>query len=390
MPSIPPHRRTATSSHIHLYSRSRSYTRIGSVSTAQAAFEQFEVKNPHLFQPRYHQSGQVLWSARYVCLIWLLPYLNVDGVQVYNCNIIIICPPAIHISTIYTYHGADDISLPSLSITSSSTPESHTLNFLASSSNWMSAPSLEELAPRHCAIKSTMLTPTMSTYKAAPSPSPSPPLSLLVLLPKSAHVPRIASPSGPPDRPSPLVPRQSGSTGPRLKPQSLTKASNDGTANEEMAEIDKVVSAGRRLSLAPGMGAGIRLWSAGTFSPTTIIVSPPDSSHHASTSASIQPTTTAFSSAVPTFGSTSPLPGQRSPRRRPQTAAVASPTFGPGLVGGGVSRGSIAVPGGGAMLGDRRKTRPGWEGDEVVNMLRGSGMEGKLGITGFFWGIRYP
>ena len=45
-----------------------------------------------------------------------------------------------------------------------------------------------------------------------------------------------------------------------------------------------------------------------------------------------------------------------------------------------MARGSIAAPLGmglGIGGGGVGKTRPGWEGDEVVGVLRGSGLEGK-------------
>ena len=78
-------------------------------------------------------------------------------------------------------------------------------------------------------------------------------------------------------------------------------------------------------------------------------------------------------------------------RRRPQTAAGPAPQLGPTLAGGGVdgnNRRSMVVPSGLGILGIGRlggagKARLGWEGDELVGMLRTSGQECESG--GSFW-----
>lgn len=204
-------------------------------------------------------------------------------------------------------------------------------------------------------------------------------MSLFVLLPASAHSNQPIATSRVPPRPSPLVTRQSGGAIPSLGSLSAMRIAQPFAkpSPPETAEIDKVVNAGRRLSLAPGMGAGTQRSRVAISTLDTVHSSPePGSSVVFNEPASDE----AESSSVPTtakapvFGSGSSSSGGRFNRRRPQTSAQSSMTS---SVAGPVSRGSIAVPSrGGGLLG-AGKTRPGWEGDELVGMLRGSGLEGE-------------
>jgi len=207
----------------------------------------------------------------------------------------------------------------------------------------------------------------MST--SPPTPPQVTPLSLFVLLPASAHSNQPAAVSN--ARPSPLVSRQSGSRIPSLRSLGIDPS----TTLEDTPEIDKVVNAGRRLSLAPGMGAGTHSRGvsprASGFSPASVPEEPSEDSGSAPP-ASKAP---AFGS-KPAFGSGSPTAGRG--RRRPQTSNAAQLLPNQGLGIG--PRGSMAGTSragliGGGMMG---KTRPGWEGDEVVGMLRGSGLEGEF------------
>ena len=211
-----------------------------------------------------------------------------------------------------------------------------------------------------------------------------PALSLLVILPSASHSPIVS-------RPSPLTRKAS------VPPPPLVIQTSTG---------DQPVGGGRRMSLAPGMGGG-------TVSPLTTTafrtrhleaISPSPTSGHTpqgSTFPSIpvespisfpnlnpfgtqasasSPSSSTIPAPPPAFGK-KPLTstGGRSPnRRRPQTAATGEIALG---LTGGVSRGSMALPpgaglglGGGGGVG---RGRPGWEGDEVVAVLRGAGLEGE-------------
>ena len=214
---------------------------------------------------------------------------------------------------------------------------------------------------------------TMTSTPPTPHSQP-PPLSLFVLLPASAHSDASEINSAQAQRPSPLVSRQSGSRIPSLR--TLKDNTALSSPSEDTPEIDKVVNAGRRLSLAPGIGAGIQ--PRGTS---------PRGDSLRSQSVAEEPTplgnvisTGSSSSRAPAFGSrplsgAAPATAGRS-RRRPQTASGT----GHEAPRGSGSRGSILVTGRGGMMGSGSsiKTRPGWEGDEVVGMLRGSGLEGEF------------
>ena len=216
-------------------------------------------------------------------------------------------------------------------------------------------------------------------------------LSLFVLLPVSTHSNHPAVANGPPPRPSPLKSRQSGSTIPSLKTLSSTTSINAEPARiTETAEIDRFIDPGRRFSLAPGLGSGIQPRSAAPrLEPITAeeLSSSPASGSGSPSEASRQESVSPLSSRPPAFGSKpatgGPSTGGRG-RRRPQTAqtgqGLVSPAMGPTFAP--FSRGSIAVSHGrGFHGGSVGRTRPGWEGDEVVGMLRGGGMEGELHAT---------
>ena len=206
----------------------------------------------------------------------------------------------------------------------------------------------------------------------SPSPSPSPTslrprhdssraqttLSLLVILPDTEPVHQIAGPSTPP-KPSPLTSRQSTSRVP-------TRGSPGNLAN-----VEDVIAAGRRLSLAPGLGAGPTRYRPTTSSSPRLEIPAPNPASHSSSGSVADKLTDSPESSVPAFGSRSPLNKAKGSRRRPVTAA--SPFV--------ASRSSMAVDGvlGSGRIGRAGKARPGWEGDELVGMLRASGQEGECG-----------
>lgn len=246
-----------------------------------------------------------------------------------------------------------------------------------------------------------------------------PALSVLVLLPASAHMTaQNASPLAPISRPPPLISRKSGSTVPSLKsknPQNPSRLRhNDISPDERNVDPLNHVQAGRRSSLAPGLGAGTEIRSPElNFRHVpklgAIESSPPGSPERGhspsnddhsgddrkaafgryqlsddrgvkkdiSNQVSV-PVLPPLSTEAPAFGSRSPLSststsatGGRS-RRRPQTSAV---TRG----GQSLQRGSMALPSGtglGIGGGSGSRNRPGWEADEVVGHLRESGLEG--------------
>jgi len=205
---------------------------------------------------------------------------------------------------------------------------------------------------------------------------PAPTLSLLVLLPASAHVQKFRTPIAPPSRPPTLTSRQSGSSVPSALHLTSVRESEENERMLEEAEMKKVISAGRRMSLAPGIGTGTQTRFASAFPPLT---------------PSRQPIPAAVAQPYETLSSLGAGPSSEQPppppafgakrggnkggpvsKRRPQTAAIEA-------VPAGVSWGSIALPSGGGfrMGGVGGRTRPGWEGDEVVRILRHSGLEGK-------------
>ena len=214
-------------------------------------------------------------------------------------------------------------------------------------------------------------------------PSPliaSPTLSLLVLLPASAHTQQYLTPIAPPSHPSGLTSRQSGSSVPSAIPLTTAGRGEGDERRDDEAEMEKVLVAGRRLSLAPGMGAGTQTRSINPLPP--LADSPGPSIPIAGSSIEAPPTVGTrpppeLSTAPPAFGAKRAAPS-RTPasRRRPQTAAgPAASLMGEGnKVGAALPRGSGLDMRGGAGYG---KTRPGWEGDEIVHVLRNSGLEGE-------------
>ena len=227
-----------------------------------------------------------------------------------------------------------------------------------------------------------------------PIAGPAPPLSLLVLLPGSSHMRQPHASMSPPHRPAPLASRQSGSTVPSMR-QLAAARKNEQEEQREEAEIDKVISAGRRLSLAPGIGAGTQIRSgerlevvtdeptptAGGSTPLPYEAREAPASYGALPSSELQTTS-------PAFGAKRGLTSRGPPsRRRPQTAAHPSIPLGQALASnlGNASRGSLAFPHGSGFGpsggGSGGRARPGWEGDEVVGVLRNSGLEGKCTIS---------
>jgi hypothetical protein len=245
-----------------------------------------------------------------------------------------------------------------------------------------------------------------------------PALSVLVLLPASAHMSaQNASPLAPVSRPPPLTTRKSGSTVPSLKsinsPQNPSRLRyNDISPDEERSTLDPLnhLQVGRRSSLAPGLGAGTEVRAPdsrhiprlGAIEP-----SPPGTPERAESpsfddhsgddrsenfggyelSDSISsrkgqssrelstPVLPSVSTEAPAFGSRNPFSTSATSartRRRPQTSATSR------AVQGG-QRSSMALPSGSGLGmggGSGLRNRPGWEADEVVGHLRESGLEG--------------
>ncbi|ORX39638.1 hypothetical protein BD324DRAFT_614437 [Kockovaella imperatae] len=219
--------------------------------------------------------------------------------------------------------------------------------------------------------------------------------------------------------PSPLTSRQSASRVPTLKNTATTlleSHTNDPSAGSGRAVngssnssgggaggggITDVVNAGRRLSLAPGLGGG----GPHRYRPTTSHQPSPRIEPNSDffeprsegntpflggnpngSMTSHPPTPIVHESPdvvpVPAFGSRSGGPAAHgsngishgsgpgsSSRRRPMTAAA--PTI--------VNRSSLVVPsavlGGPGRMGGAGKTRQGWEGDQIVEVLRASSQE---------------
>jgi hypothetical protein len=282
-----------------------------------------------------------------------------------------------------------------------------------------------------------------------PSTIGQPALSVLVVLPPSAHMAQNnPSPLAPARRPPPpLINRKSGSTVPVLKSFAGTSPSTSTTGPPQPSSrlryhtshlsgpldrhdakarggrvspdleqddegMDPIRIAARRASLAPGLGAGTEVRSPdlrsipklGTIEPSppgtprsasplpgdntppmSSITHPnlaslnsykfgPSSSSSAASGFQAAPVTVNGSPVeAPSFGPRQPaeLPGAKR-SRRPVTAATATiqPHRG----------GSMALPSGsgfGIGGGSFSKTRPGWEADEIVTVLRSGGLEGK-------------
>jgi hypothetical protein len=219
----------------------------------------------------------------------------------------------------------------------------------------------------------------MSDAASASSSSPAP-LSFLVLLPSTTET-RSLAPSHTISRPLTLQGRQSGSNVHTLKSLKASQPSEESGKAEEVgeAEIDKVVSAGRRLSLAPGIGAGTQTRTTPFQSQLSSLSSSPPlpASEQQSAPPPLIAKPPAFG--APAFGSSSRGPPIRgSSRKRPQTAATSALGPLPNL-NGGIPRGSFAIPGQGmGMAGGIGRSKPGWEADEVVGVLRSGGLEGEL------------
>ncbi|KAK8869991.1 hypothetical protein IAR55_000561 [Kwoniella newhampshirensis] len=255
---------------------------------------------------------------------------------------------------------------------------------------------------RFVATLSSNMGPSNSDGQATKAP-----LSVLVVLPPSAHLQHHAAPNVRPSRPSPLVTRLSSSMIPSL--QQTNQPADQKSTGGGQTDVDDVVVASRRLSLAPGLGTGTSTFVSNDISPTAS--EPPSSSEHVPTVSTSLPSSSSSKPAPPPFGQKrsdaqtntnsedTPIPStsssgrppafgakrsstmtSRGPaRRRPQTATVptASGLIAPGLMAGMAnSRASLAGPSGvGGGGGGFGRSRPGWEADEVVGNLRGSGLE---------------
>nr|XP_018264117.1 uncharacterized protein I303_03997 [Kwoniella dejecticola CBS 10117]OBR86275.1 hypothetical protein I303_03997 [Kwoniella dejecticola CBS 10117] len=260
----------------------------------------------------------------------------------------------------------------------------------------------------------TTFLPNMSS-NASTTHNPYPSLNLLVLLPSAAHLHQLPSP---PFRPSGLGTRKSSSTVPSLQSIKAREAvttpsspasSDTASRNADEGSNSSSVMTSRRLSLAPGLGAGA------TMLPTLDLESLSPHSSPAPPSYQMTPSTSSEQrNTVPSFGigsgsspiPRSPQPGsatsstQTSPvptsvpafgarrstgtgtsrlsRRRPNTASTANgiaSSISPALMGIPGGRASLAVPPGLGGVSHSNRTRPGWEADDVIGTLRGSGME---------------
>ncbi|KAK1924648.1 hypothetical protein DB88DRAFT_227824 [Papiliotrema laurentii] len=228
-----------------------------------------------------------------------------------------------------------------------------------------------------------------------PSPLPDSSLSLFALLPAINHTnqPTANTPQNS-TRPSPLTSRQSSSTIPTFKslhsPSSFTKSGEQ----DPSADIDSVIVPARRLSLAPGLGTGVQSRTHESCSTLETVPASPkvdleegvgprdttipaesrvDLNSPAPASAAAGPSSSLTTSKPPAFGLRSAASGSRS-RRRPQTSGPHPGSSGPSSATM-PSRGSLAVSTGGDLIRGSR-TRSGWEGDEIVSVLRSSGLEG--------------
>ncbi|RXK39929.1 hypothetical protein M231_02724 [Tremella mesenterica] len=217
-----------------------------------------------------------------------------------------------------------------------------------------------------------MSDPTSSRSTISPSS-----MSCLVLLPSATHAPLQPSILAHLSRPAPLISRQSGSTVPTTRHLSNSASSTPQPDKDlESQAIDHVISAGRRLSLAPGIGTGTQTLS--TQMVSSVSQGSPDMSHSPYTSSPIISSTGTSPGASPYMRHAPLLGAKRTTTtkgrsRRPQTSAAAQ---GPTMLLSPPSdgRNSVALPGGMRGRGSGRN-RPGWEGDEVVSVLRASGLE---------------
>ncbi|KAK6902664.1 hypothetical protein I203_107922 [Kwoniella mangroviensis CBS 8507] len=258
----------------------------------------------------------------------------------------------------------------------------------------------------------TTFLPSMGS-NAQVNHNPHPSLNLLVLLPSAAHLHQLPSP---PTRPSGLLSRKSSSTVPSLQSirageavssTSSSPAYKSRNADDAQGPSDSVM-ASRRLSLAPGLGAGAPLSTSNmdldlvsptstpipggagssTMTPSSSIdkhtVPPPFGSKSitppGSGSAASSTQTSPNPSSIPAFGArrSTGTGSSRLSRRRPVTATTLSgiaSSIAPALMGIPGGRASLAVPPGLGGVSHSNRTRPGWEADEVIGTLRGSGME---------------
>jgi len=254
-----------------------------------------------------------------------------------------------------------------------------------------------------------------------------PALSVLVLLPASAHMSaQNASPLVPVSRPPPLTTRKSGSTVPSLQsinsPQNTSRLRyNDVSQEGGASTLDPLnhLQAGRRTSLAPGLGAGTevrasdprhipRLGAIESSPPGTPeraeSPSPADysgddrlekfggyqlsdsiASRKGETSKELPvPGLPHMPTEAPAFGSRNSISisaASARSRRRPQTSATSR-------AGQAGQRSSMALPSGSGLgigAGTGLRNRPGWEADEVVGHLRESGLEGMSPHLPCFW-----
>ena len=274
----------------------------------------------------------------------------------------------------------------------------------------------DEMSRRSSGSKSPSPSPVPSSSGSAPlTPIPlgstsRSALSLLVILPQQHDHANNAGPSTPP-RPSALVSRQSTSRIPR-SPTSKGRQRDagdkeKGTATDDVEAIDEVVDAGRRLSLAPGLGIGSL---SQRFSPSPLSPHSRPSTSHISPAPSptikvsradspdgtplISPADTSSPFVDSSTPSTPHVFGSKSlfrSRRRPQTAVPSTPLIpSQATQAGGPNRASMAMASGMGIgpinRGAGGKVRPGWEGDEIVGMLRNGGLEGESFFRYCEWG----
>lgn len=188
------------------------------------------------------------------------------------------------------------------------------------------------------------------------------PLAVVVLLPEA--LPSALAAQGSPSSPPQLTSRRSthGFSPGGISPLLSATVDSDGPA-----------AGSRRLSLAPGLGAGIKMSSSrppgGSASP---VRSPSATRSPSSLSPLTKPSADDSGDFASSLGRTGS--GSRTNRRSSNPHAV------PAGVSAALKqpRGSVAAPSGmglTAVLASGR--RPGAEGDELVNVLRNGGLEGE-------------
>ena len=194
-------------------------------------------------------------------------------------------------------------------------------------------------APPTDATNDTPITTTGSLRKMPTrTPAPPTPLSFLVILPSPQAHSVVGGPTA-------LV----------SKTKDLASSVIESSPNEP---VDMALHSQRRLSLAPGIGAGLSM--------------PGDDDQTPSKARTEESSDNSPRTRPPAFGSRPADSARRRPQSSNSTATGNAPRP---FVGAGRGR---WFPGAGRTgLLHGLKARAGWEGDEVVNVLRTSGLEGK-------------